>query len=302
MNWMIDLILIFLFLFLLICLWAAVFDSNRFVTVTYDIEAPKLKKDCKIVFLSDLHNKCYGSENKKLVEAIQKESPDLILIGGDLLTAKAKNNKKKKKKDTSGHAIELLSALQGKYPIYYAYGNHEDRAGRRIDRYGDLWTKYLEAVKDYPITFLNNQHETIEEYGLSIYGYTMPWEYYKKFIPRVLPEEEMPTALGKAKEDTFNILLAHNPEFFPSFRKWNPDLTLAGHVHGGVMRLPFIGGVISPSFRIFPHYDGGVFQEEGKQMIISRGLGSHTIPIRIFNPGELVVLQLHSLAKNEKSL
>ena len=112
----------------------------------------------------------------------------------------------------------------------------------------------------------------------------------------------MPTALGKAKEDTFNILLAHNPEFFPSFRKWNPDLTLAGHVHGGVMRLPFIGGVISPSFRIFPHYDGGVFQEEGKQMIISRGLGSHTIPIRIFNPGELVVLQLHSLAKNEKSL
>lgn len=70
------------------------------------------------------------------------------------------------------------------------------------------------------------------------------------------------------------------------------DLTVAGHVHGGVMKLPLLGGVISPSFRLFPKYDRGMFEEYGKRMVLSRGLGMHTIPIRIFNPGELVVIHL----------
>ena len=70
------------------------------------------------------------------------------------------------------------------------------------------------------------------------------------------------------------------------------DLVLSGHVHGGIMRLPFLGGVISPTLRLFPRYDGGLFREDGSTMILGRGLGSHTIPIRIFNPGELIVVDL----------
>ena len=80
--------------------------------------------------------------------------------------------------------------------------------------------------------------------------------------------------------------------YFPAYAEWGADLVLSGHVHGGIMRLPLLGGVISPTLRLFPRYDGGLFQEGGSTMILGRGLGSHTIPIRIFNPGELVVVEL----------
>ena len=67
---------------------------------------------------------------------------------------------------------------------------------------------------------------------------------------------------------------------------------MSGHVHGGLMRLPVLGGVISPRLRLFPRYDGGRFERDKKVMILGRGLGTHTLPIRIFNPGELVVIHL----------
>ena len=74
---------------------------------------------------------------------------------------------------------------------------------------------------------------------------------------------------------------------------------ISGHVHGGIMRLPFIGGVIAPTFRLFPKYSGGIYEkamEDGQKsvMVLSNGLGSHTIPVRIFNPGQLVVIELDS--------
>ena len=64
-------------------------------------------------------------------------------------------------------------------------------------------------------------------------------------------------------------------------------------MHGGLVRLPFLGGVISPRLTPFPHYDGGRFEKDGSVMILSRGLGTHTLPIRMFNPGELPVIHLH---------
>ena len=66
---------------------------------------------------------------------------------------------------------------------------------------------------------------------------------------------------------------------------------MSGHVHGGVARVPFWGkGVLSPSWHVFPKYDGGIFREKESVMVLSRGLESHTIPVRVFNPGELWVI------------
>ena len=107
----------------------------------------------------------------------------------------------------------------------------------------------------------------------------------------------MKKRLGKADKDAFSLLLAHNPVWFEDYAAWGADLTLSGHVHGGVVRLPFLGGVLSTSFRLFPKYDGGYFTKEGKHMIISRGLGAHTIPLRLFNPAELVVIELEPQEK-----
>lgn len=90
-----------------------------------------------------------------------------------------------------------------------------------------------------------------------------------------------------------NILIAHNPDYFEEYAKWGADLVLSGHVHGGIMRIPFLGGVLAPSYRIFPKYDGGVFKEGKSVMLLGRGLGSHTIQLRFFNPAELYEVTLN---------
>ena len=108
-----------------------------------------------------------------------------------------------------------------------------------------------------------------------------------------LPVElEVEKLLGSVKEDKFSILLAHNPEYFKSYAKWGADLTVSGHIHGGIMRLPLIGGVISPSLRLFPKYDSGEFEENGKKMILSRGMGLHHIKLRFFNRPEISVIKI----------
>ncbi len=67
---------------------------------------------------------------------------------------------------------------------------------------------------------------------------------------------------------------------------------LSGHVHGGIMRLPFLGGVIAPSYKLFPKYDGGVYRGDGSVMLLGRGMGSHTLPFRFFNPAQLYAVTL----------
>ena len=107
-----------------------------------------------------------------------------------------------------------------------------------------------------------------------------------------MSSEYLDGLIGKAEEESYQILLAHNPEYFETYADWGADLTLSGHVHGGIMRLPVLGGVISPKLVLFPKYDGGHFIRKDAHMVLSRGLGMHTIPIRIFNPAELVLIHL----------
>ena len=98
--------------------------------------------------------------------------------------------------------------------------------------------------------------------------------------------------LGDCKEDSFHVLLAHNPTYFETYAKWGADLTLSGHLHGGIMRLPILGGVIAPSYHLFPKYDAGLFRIGNQKMIVSVGLGSHSIKIRLFNPPKIDVITL----------
>ena len=105
--------------------------------------------------------------------------------------------------------------------------------------------------------------------------------------------EYLKTLLGQPSEENYTILIAHNPDYFPKYAEWGADLVLAGHVHGGMVRVPFWGkGVVSPNVRLFPKYDGGEFTIGKSRMLLSRGLGMHTIPIRLFNPGEILEVEL----------
>lgn len=267
-----------------ILLWVILYDSNRFVIRKYKVTDRRIKKSCKAVLLTDLHNKCYGKNNEKLLAAIRGQKPDFILVAGDLVTAKPKASLET--------AIGLLENLAAQYPVYYGNGNHEHRLKLYPEVYGDMAGTYEAALKRIGITPLVNRHADLKEYGISIYGTEIDKRFYRHFRVDTMGPEYLQGMLGHAATEYYTILLAHNPDYFPQYAAWGADLTLSGHVHGGVARVPFWGkGVLSPALRLFPKYDGGVFREGNAVMILSRGLGMHTIPMRAFNPAELWVIE-----------
>ena len=128
---------------------------------------------------------------------------------------------------------------------------------------------------------------------INLTGLWYKLDYYHKYASHYRPvtEETMYTILGEAPEG-YNILLAHNPNYFPVYASWGADVTFCGHIHGGMIWLPLLGGILSPETILFPEYDGGSYQIEDKTMILSRGLGRGRMGIRLFNPPELVCVTL----------
>lgn len=236
------------------------------------------------VFLSDLHNVSYGEKNCRLLSEIRNEKPEVVFVGGDMLTAEAEPQMEA--------AVELMDELTRKYPVFYGNGNHEHRMKINPARYGDHYEQYTERIRSLGVNLLENTGKTIEVCGLKlrIWGYELPAEYFRRRSRRTLESSQIEETLGKPEEKLFHVLLAHHPAFFEAYAGWGADLTLSGHLHGGIVRLPFLGGVISPQMRIFPKYDRGLYKLDDKKLIVSAGLGSHTIPIRINNPAELVVI------------
>ncbi len=276
-------------LFAVLCLFlagVAAYDSNRFVTVHYRIRNTAVKKNTRLVLLSDLHNKRYGEDNRKLLAAIEEAAPDMIVCAGDLMTSVPD--------ESMLPAERLVRALSGKYPFYYGNGNHEYRIYHQTDKFGAMGEEYRSVLEGCSVCLLENESIFLPSRGIRIYGLDLPKEYYRKFRHPVLKGKDLEKWIGKPQQDCYNILLAHHPTYFEAYADWGAQLALSGHVHGGVVRLPFLGGVVSTSFTLFPKYDGGMFEKQGKRMIVSRGLGSHTIPIRLFNPAELVVIDLCS--------
>ena len=280
---MLNIIFTVIGLIIILLLWVMLFDSNRFVTVSYKVSDTRIRKDFRVVVLADLHNKSFGKKNAALLEAIHDCKPDMILVAGDILTAK-----KGKKPNV---AIDLMAELVKEYPCYYGNGNHEHRLKLYPKTYGNMAEVYENALQKIGISRLVNTHVKLAEYGVNIYGAEIDRYYYKRFRVPKMAADYLPSVLGEIDKSAYNILIAHNPDFFPNYAAWGADMVFAGHVHGGIIRIPIWGkGVASPNIRLFPKYDGGEFSEGESKMILSRGLGLHTIPFRLFNPGELVVV------------
>ena len=280
-----DVVITVITVILVVLVWIMLYDSNRFVVRHYSLRDQRIKKPVKAVVLADLHNKRYGKENERLLQAIDEIRPDMILIAGDILTAKPKASLET--------AVDLLTKLAGKYPIYYGNGNHEHRLKLYPENYGDMAERYEETLQKIGIRRLVNEHTVLEESGICIYGSEIDKLYYKRFGIQPMDPEYLKSLLGQPSAEKYTILIAHNPDYFPKYADWGADLVLAGHVHGGMVRVPIWGkGVVSPNVRLFPKYDGGEFTLGKTRMLLSRGLGMHTIPIRLFNPGEVLEVDL----------
>lgn len=272
-------VIIICFFLLIMC-----YDCNRFVTVNYEIKSKKAAKECTFVLLSDLHNKSFGRENEKLLLKIDALAPDAILAAGDILTFENGDNYQV--------AARLMERLGAKYPVYYGMGNHEHRMGLELKDKAVIYETYMKRLYEAGIEPLINETVNMPSANINICGLQLDRCYYRKFRKYPMPENYLNDMIGSSDKDKFQILIAHNPDYFEEYAKWGADLVVSGHVHGGLMRLPFLGGVVSPKLTLFPKYDGGRYGNNGSVMILSRGLGTHTLPIRIFNPGELVVIHI----------
>ncbi len=286
-----EILICFLILPALVILWICLYDSSRFVVTERTFSDKRIKKPLRAVVLADLHDKQYGYRNEKLLDAIDAAKPDLILVAGDLLTA------------VPGEKLDKVEAflrpLSQKYPILYGNGNHEHRIKLYPQTYGDLAEQYGNLLRDLKIRVLVNDHETLEDYGIAVYGSEIDRVYYKRFGIHPMDPGYLKSILGEPDEGYYNILLGHNPDYADRYAGWGADLSLSGHVHGGIARIPLyrdgkwkLCGVLSPNIRFFPKYDCGSFSFGDRTVLVSRGLGMHTLPIRFLNPGELMVLDL----------
>lgn len=261
-----------------------------FKTVHYTIHSRRIPagfSGFRIVHLSDLHGHLYGPGNRRLIHKICSVRPDLILMTGDMAD---------RTRDAIPRLIGLCRQLRRRLgpdiPIYYTLGNHEQTLPAPV------LAGLIRQLEGAGAILLNNSHCVLTRDGssLELYGLVTPMVYYRDPLGEYRKGAYFSTkdtirALGPAKPGSYRLLLAHNPLYYPSYRDWGADLTFSGHIHGGIIRVPGIGGVLSPDLTFFPRYDGGHFQEKGRHLIVSRGLGNHFL-LRVFNPPELVTVTL----------
>ena len=276
-----ELLVIFLILILIVVIAAAVEihrELHHFCVTEYNVSCLKLtglRDDATLVFLSDLHNCTYGRDNAALLQAVRNAGADLILIGGDMLVGK---------EDTDFHpALDLVKKLPQIAPVYYALGNHEGRMKEEPEDYGHAY-EHFKAAR------INCRGKFIDLSGLEL-----PVRTYRKFRKAAVTPETVADCLGRQENPArgpFRILLAHNPAYMDAYLGWGADLVLSGHLHGGLVRIPGLGGIVTPQGFLFPKYSGEMTREGDRTVIVSRGLGTHTLNIRLFNMPELIVIRL----------
>ena len=279
----IKVLIIFIVILLVVCLVSIWHASTHFHKVFYRLSSDKISKPVKFVVLTDLHDQKYEKDNADLLKAIDAEKPDAVLVAGDMLTPLD---------DREKTAESFLGRLAEKYRIYYGLGNHEAKMKWNREKFGNLYETYLEELGEHGIKVLVNDYLQMEEAPIRIYGLDIAEIYYRRFKQVPMADDYLDRKLGQADGEFYNSLLAHNPMYFENYAKWHPDLVLSGHVHGGLVRLPFLGGVIAPNLHLFPKYDGGMFKKGDSSMVVSRGLGIHSIEFRMWNPAEVVVIEI----------
>ena len=190
-------------------------------------------------------------------------------------------------------ALEFVSKLPAIAPVYYACGNHEQRMKRKPEVYGEVYQEYQKQLEECGVHFLENSSVLLKEDDcrIRISALELPLATYTKFKKYRVTEQDVTACIEKEAAD-YEILLAHNPVYFDAYKKWGADLVLSGHLHGGIIRLPGIGGLITPQAIPFPKYSGEMTTEGEQTIIVSRGLGTHTINLRFLNEAEMIVIHL----------
>ena len=265
--------------------------ENRKLTVTEyhikDNKIPATFHGFRIVHLSDLHNAEYGTHNEQLFKVIKEQNPNIILVTGDMIIGKPNNDVRR--------SLNFVNSLCEIAPVYYSMGNHELRVSLYEETYGDMWKQFMDSIS--PRVHLLFDEQTVLTRGnenIYLYGLNLTPELYKRIRKTPMPASYLNSLFGTCNMKEYHIFMAHNPDYFKDYVAWGADITFAGHVHGGMIRIPFIGGALSPMIHFFPRYDKGLFEEAGKYMVLSGGLGNHTFKFRVNNLPEVVSVTLYT--------
>ncbi|MBR0153993.1 MAG: metallophosphoesterase [Lachnospiraceae bacterium] len=251
----------------------------------HDERLPEKARGLRIAVLADLHNNRFGPNDEDLLAVTRDFAPDLILMPGDLVVGR-------RGESDYEPMIYLCRNLRRIAPVYVSPGNHEqclaEMGGRESAAYraflGRLWERDVEMLENGSI---------LTPYGIRIYGLALDMSYYKRGRVKPFSAADLDRLIGMKDPEEFVILMAHDPVYFPAYALWGANLTVSGHQHGGMFRLPGIGGVISPQLSLFPKYDAGEYHAPDAQMILSRGLGSHHVDLRFLgNAPEFVGIVL----------
>ena len=267
---------------LILVLWTVWGNTALMVntTIVSSDRIPAEFSGYRIAQVSDLHNADFGTGHIKLLQIISENTPDIIVITGDLVDMNHTNIDIAL--DFAKNAIQIA-------PVYYVNGNHE--AG--LSQYDKL-KEGLEAVGvivlEDEVIQLNHNGSTLTLIGLSDPNYAIRNDVFDE-TPAMVS-----TKLSglQENENGYTILLSHRPELFETYVSCGMDLVFSGHAHGGQFRLPFIGGLVAPNQGLFPKYDAGLYTDGTTNMIVSRGIGNSIIPIRFNNRPEVVLVELRA--------
>lgn len=295
---------------LLICLGILIVLINIFLNqyyfiTEYQINSSKIPNnfdDYKIIQLTDIHSIRSTNQKDELVNKIKKQNPDIIFITGDLIDAgyySEQNNKYEAGEVnfpdelTKEFVIELTDITN----VYLVYGNHEMML---LDNPENNILKT--SLEENGVTILNNMTDEIfiGEESINLVGVQDPATLYKDKKYAYVGDTHKETVevilndlFADSIDEKFTILLSHRPEYFDLYTNYPIDLALTGHTHGGVVVLPFIGGIYAHPQGWFPEYVSGMYSKDNFDMIIGRGIGYSQLPIRIFNPPEIVEITLN---------
>lgn len=266
-----------LVLLALVCLWG-VWENTAVqlhrITVADDI--PDAFDGFTFAHISDLHNAQFGQEQERLVRLLREAQADAVVVTGDVID---------KRRPGMQNALSFFAQAVRLAPVYYVPGNHEAVSAEYPALRRVLEEMGVEILEDRAVSLVRGGN-AITLAGVSDPVFTTADPERNSMLMAHKLEDVLP------KAGCYTVLLSHRPELFGVYRAAGINLTFAGHAHGGQFRLPWGQGIIAPNQGLFPKYTQGLYAEEGGKMVVSRGLGNSSVPIRLNNRPEVVAVTL----------
>lgn len=282
---MIEMIIIMFLIAIIAVLGLIYISTNVIKTKKYQVKNSKLPEEfdgLKIAHISDVHSKIFGKDNFGVIDIVIKENPDIVIMSGDIIDKREEDIEK---------FVSMYKKIYERYPTYYSIGNHERKLGWK------KYKKYLKMLQMCGVHVIINGSEKLIKNDKHIIINAL--KFRENMQPKVLTKEKeeefisyMKNKLKNLDTKDFNILIAHDPENFKMYKQLGVDLVFSGHVHGGLIRFGKIC-LLSPRRTFFPKYSYGKNTEENTTIITSAGMGKATLPIRLFNRPEIVIVTLY---------